>query len=160
MIRSNGSEKQNETSRSLHLRPWSQHCYVPPTTIAHRDRHRFHVWYHAHGKGKNARRMHTNVRQRWAEVRARDEQQALYPGGPRGRTCQARRSERNGQRNGQWRHRFGPINYAFQVKSSPTDNLAAERRGHSYERGTPLSWFLAIPFTFTKITISRTNGTR
>jgi hypothetical protein len=29
-----------------------------------------------------------------------------------------------------------------------------------YERGRLLSWFLAIRFTFTKITISKINGTR
>ena len=40
--------------------------------------------------------------------------------------------------------------------------LTSEQRGFSagYERGRLLSWFLAIPFTFTKITISKINGTR
>jgi ABC-type iron transport system FetAB permease component len=40
--------------------------------------------------------------------------------------------------------------------------LQASWRGLSagYERGRLLSWFLAIRFTFTKITISKINGTR
>jgi hypothetical protein len=40
--------------------------------------------------------------------------------------------------------------------------LTSGQRGFSagYERGRLLSWFLAIRFTFTKIRISKINGTR
>ncbi len=55
---------------------------------------------------------------------------------------------------------FWPNQFAVRAKPDPQTIPPTSDWNHFYERGRVLSWLLAIRFTFTKITISRTKGTR